>query len=69
MVDSEMIPFNHQIGQTGLDNPSEDLYLLWCIRSNSADRRNQGYKFMCCSSTQTKMLRFLELQITESRQI
>ncbi len=58
MVDSEMIPFNHQIGQTGLYNPSEDLYLLWCIRSNSAYRRNQGYKFICCSQYRRKCCDF-----------
>lgn len=40
------------------DNPSEDLYLLWCIRSNSAYRRNQGYKFICCSQYRRKCCDF-----------
>jgi len=39
-------------------NPSEDLYLLWCIRSNSAYRRNQGYKFICCSQYRRKCCDF-----------
>ena len=54
MVDSEMIPFNHQIGQTGLTIRPKDLYLLWCIRSNSAYRKESRIQIYMLQSIQNE---------------
>ncbi|MFR0962742.1 MAG: FAD-binding protein [Dorea sp.] len=58
MVDSEMIPFNHPDWTDGTDKSVRRCVSPLVYRSNSAYRRNQGYKFICCSQYRRKCCDF-----------
>ena len=62
MVDSEMIPFNHQIGQTGLTIRRRSVSPLVYPEQFSIQKESRIQIYML-QSIQTKMLRFLSCRL------